>query len=369
MSAIHGAKSRTKIYGWVNPSVNGSTSSDSNAPELDDSIPNRVELQQLVFSVERLPDTVQQRHMDWGFRFSGLYGADYRYTIDKGYFSSQLVDHHNDYGFDPSLAYVDIYFPHVKQGMNLRIGRLASVPGIESQLSPGNYTFSRSLVLGVDPFSYTGAMATIKFSNRWLLQLGITASSDVAPWTKDAKPSATVCASYTSSSVNDNLYACANGINDGEYAYNNVQQYDLTWYHRFNKHWHIASEAWYMYQRDVPSTNGTIAPEKGTYGATCLPGEQRCTAPEWAAVNYIQREFSQHDFISIRSDFLNDKKGQRTGVQTRYSENTLSYSHWFGSTVQLRPELRFDHSWDRPGYDSGTSSSQFTAASDLVIHF
>ena len=67
--------------------------------------------------------------------------------------------------------------------------------------------------------------------------------------------------------------------------------------------------------------------------------------------------------------FLNDKKGQRTGYQTRYSENTLSWNHWFGSTVQLRPELRFDHAWDQPGYDDGRHSNQFTAASDLIVHF
>jgi hypothetical protein len=29
-------------------------------------------------------------------------------------------------------------------------------------------------------------------------------------------------------SNNDNLYGCANGINDAKYAYNNLQEYDLT---------------------------------------------------------------------------------------------------------------------------------------------
>jgi hypothetical protein len=105
----------------------------------------------------------------------------------------------------------------------------------------------------------------------------------------DAKPSATACISYTTHSVNDNLYACANGINNGKYAYNNLQQYDATWYHKFSKSVHLATETWYMYERDVPAVGGSIQPETGANAAYCFPGEQRCTAPEYAAVSYLQK--------------------------------------------------------------------------------
>jgi hypothetical protein len=257
--------------------------------------------------------------------------------------------------------------------LNLRIGRFISVPGIEAQLSPNNYVFSHSLLYSVDPFTDTGIMATIKFSDAWLIQLGVTASHDVAPWTSDAKPSGTACLSYTTPRANNNLYLCANGINDGKYAYNNLQQYDGTWYHRLSKTVHIATEVWYMYQSDVPAADPVIAPpitpEPGTDSAFCQPGQLRCTAPEYAVVNYINKELSLHRYISFRSDFLNDQKGQRTGVQTRYSENTFSFNQWIGSTIQFRPEVRFDRSWDRPGYDNGARSNQFTAATDFIFHF
>jgi len=39
-----------------------------------------------------------------------------------------------------------------------------------------------------------------------------------------------------------------------------------------------------------------------------------------------------------------------------------------GSTIQVRPELRFEHAYDQPAYD-GRTHSQFTAASDLIFHF
>jgi len=267
------------------------------------------------------------------------------------------------------LEYVDVYFPHVAKGMNLRAGRWISIPGIEAQLSPNNYMFSHSLLYSVDPFTDTGVLATVQLSDQWLVQAGLTGSHDVAWWTADAKPSFTGCVDYTTKTVNDNFYLCANGINDGEYAYNNLQMYDGTWYHKFGSTWHTATEAYGMYQRDVPSVSGPIAPEKGTNGARCAAGEVRCLAPEWAFVHYVNKQLSAHDFVSFRGDFLNDKKGQRTGYAGRYTEGTFMLSHWIGSTVQIRPELRFDHAWDSRAYDKGTRRNQFTFASDLVVHF
>ncbi len=368
-TAINGAEGRTKVYGWAELTGNVSTSRDRNYPETNDLFSNRVELGQAVLYVERLPNSVQQEHVDWGYHLTAFFGTDYRSTTNKGYFSSQLLDHNRQYGFDPVLEYVDLYVPHVAQGMNVRVGRFISIPGIEAQLTPNNYLFSHSLLYAVDPFTDTGILATVKVNDRWTVQAGLSDSHDVALWTADAKPSFMGCLSYTTASVNDNFYLCANGINDGKYAFNNLQMYDGTWYHKFGSTWHAATEMYGMYQRDVPSVNGTIVPETGTNGANCRAGEQRCLAPEWAVVNYLNKQLSPHDFVSFRSDFLNDKKGQRTGVATKYDEGTLSWNHWIGSTVQIRPEIRFDHAWDRRAYDQGTRTNQFTAATDVIFHF
>ena len=369
MTAWNGARSRTKVYGWVEPTVNFSTSTHRNSPEANDLYSNRLEMNQLILYVERLPDSVQREHVDFGYHLTAFYGTDYRFTTDKGYLSSQLLVHDHQYGFDPILEYIDVYFPKVARGMNIRAGRFISIPGIEAQLTPNNYMFSHSLLYAIDPFTDTGIMATVQLSDQWLVQAGITGGHDVALWTDDAKPSATACVSYTTSSVNNNFYLCANGINDGKYAYNNLQQYDGTWYHKFSKSWHMATEAYVMYQRDVPSVYGSIKPQPNTNGATCRPSLETCFAPEYAAVNYILKQLGDHDFIGFRSDLLNDKKGQRTGVNTKYTENTLMLSHWIGSTVQMRPEIRFDHAWDRKSYDQGRKQSQLTFAVDLIFHY
>jgi hypothetical protein len=376
MQALYGGsnggsweQSRIKAYGWVEGSFNLSTSRDSNYPAAYDIFANRIELDQAVLYVERLPDTVQTDHFDWGFHLTGLYGTSYRFTTNLGYFSSQLLDHHRQYGFDPSLEYVDLYIPQVAGGLNIRVGRFISIPGIEAQLAPNNYVYTHSLLYAVDPFTDTGILATLRLNSQWLVQLGLTASHDVAPWTADAKASVTACLSYTFRQGNDNVYPCVNGINNGVYAYNNLQMFDNTWYHKFNATWHMATEAWYMYQRDVPSVFGPIAPEKGTNGAYCAAGEIRCLAPEWAAVNYLEKQLNLKNYLSIRSDFLDDMKGQRTGYQTRYAEETLMWGHWVGSTVLFRPEIRFDYAMDRPAYDSGKRKRQLQLAMDVIFKF
>ena len=256
MSAFQHPSTRAKLYGWFEPTVNASTSSTSNFPVANDAIANRLELNQLVFYYERLPNTVQREHIDVGFHLTALFGTDYHFTTGKGYFSSQLLKRNNTYGFDPSLEYVDIYLPKVAQGMNIRVGRYISIPGIEAQLAPNNYTFSHSLLYSIDPFTDTGILATVKLSDQWLVQLGLSASHDVAPWVADAEPAGTACLDYTTKSVNDNFYVCANGINAAKYAFDNLQQYDATWYHRFSKRFHSATEGYFMYQRDVSCRRG-----------------------------------------------------------------------------------------------------------------
>jgi hypothetical protein len=376
MEALYGGsngaaweQSRIKMYGWVEGSLNLSTSHNSNSPSAYDIFANRIEFDQAVLYLERLPDTVQTDHVDWGFHLSGLFGTSYRFTTNLGYFSSQLIDDHRQYGFDPVLEYVDLYIPQVAEGLNIRVGRFISIPGIEAQLAPNNYVYTHSLLYAVDPFTDTGIIGTVKLNDRWLIQLGLTASHDVAPWSSDARPSATACVSYTFNQGKDNIYPCVNGINRGQYAYNNLQMFDNTWYHKFNDSWHMATEIWYMYQRGVPSVSGPISPEKGTNGAFCAAGQIRCFAPEWAAVNYVEKQLSPKNFISIRSDFLDDLKGQRTGFKNRYAEETLMWGHWVGNTVLFRPEIRFDRAFDGPAYDNGTRRNQFQLAMDVIFKF
>ena len=230
--------------------------------------------------------------------------------------------HDHQYGFDPILEYIDIYVPKVAQGMNIRAGRFISIPGIEAQLTPNNYMFSHSLLYAIDPFTDTGILATVQLSDQWLVQAGITGSHDVALWTDDARPSATACVSYTTPR--------STTISISAPMASTMASMPIT---TSAIRWHLVSQILQDLAygdrglRDVSARRAqrlrSIKPQPNTDGATCRPGLETCFAPEYAAVNYILKQLSDHDFIGFRSDLLNDKKGQRTGVNTKYTENTL----------------------------------------------
>jgi Putative beta-barrel porin-2, OmpL-like. bbp2 len=380
MQAANENKSRIKVYGWLNGGFNISTSNKgdgANSPAAYYYDPNRVTPDQEILYIERLPDSVQTDHVDWGFRFAQLYGQDYRYTTSKGIFSQQLLARNHEYGYDPVMVYLDLYIPHVAKGMNIRMGRYISLPDIEAQLAPNNYTYSHSLLYTIDPYTQTGIVASIKLSDHWLVQAGFSGGNDVAPWTPDVKPTGTFCVDYTWHKGGDALYTCANSVNNGKYAYNNLQSYYETWYHKINAHWHTDTETWYMYERDVPSIASTVAtavahpitPETGANGAICSYGEATCFAPETAIVNYLEYEHNSHNYWSFRNEFVDDMRGQRTGYATKYSEHLISYGHWIGSTILFRPEIRLEHSYDVAAYDLGTKKTQFVVAGDITYHF
>src|SRR5579871_3513245 len=224
--------SGVQIYGWMNVGFNVSSSNKpgyANLPAAYAAKPNTIQPDQEVLYIERQPDTVQTDHFDWGFRVASLYGIDYRFTTAKSIFSEQLLKHNREYGFDPVMVYADLYFPHVAQGMDVRIGRYISLPDIEAQLAPNNYTYSHSLTYTYDCYTQSGINTTTKVTDHWLFQAGISAGCEAVPWTRpDSKPTFNTCLAYSWKTGGDNLYLCANSINDSKYAYNNLAAYYLT---------------------------------------------------------------------------------------------------------------------------------------------
>jgi len=383
-------KSGIQIYGWLNFGGNFSTSKSNalgkyaNLPTAYDEVPNSIQPDQEVLYIERQPNTVQKDHFDWGFRIAQLWGMDYRFTTSKGIFSSQLLGHvHPDgtfgrqYGYDPVMFYVDLYFPKVAEGMNIRIGRYISLPDIEAQLAPNNYTYSHSLLYTFDCYTQVGLNTTIKLNNHWLIQGGVSPGCETAPWNKiDRKLTGNFCAGYTWREGKDNIYACDNAINDGKYAYNNLNAVYSTWYHKINRDWHSSTEFWYQWERKTPNVGPAAPPESAALlelnanGAFCKnPTVVTCYAPDWAIVNYLEKRIGKHNYLSIRNEYFDDMVGQRTGTKSRYTEHLIGWGHWIGTTILFRPELRFERSYDNPAYQNGSKKNQLTAAGDIIWFF
>src|SRR5262249_3177699 len=174
MKAIYGGPwgeeikdSRITAYGWVNASGNWSTAKNSNTPDSYWIVPNRYELDQFVFRLERLPDTVQTDRMDWGVRDKALNGVDYHYITAGGWFSRQLLLHNALYGWDPTELYFDWYIPWVAEGMIFRVGRWIACPDIETQFAPDNYMGTHSILFTFDTYTQTGLWLTLMLNKQW----------------------------------------------------------------------------------------------------------------------------------------------------------------------------------------------------------
>jgi hypothetical protein len=430
MQAVDENKSRTKWYGWVSVGANGSTNNRGHAPGVPanfpsayDEYPNTIVLDQFAVYYERIPNEAQKDHFDWGWRLTSLYGQDYRFTTSKGMLSQQLLVKGSQYGWDPVMFYLDFYLPHIGQGTNIRIGRYISLPDIEAQLAPNNYSYSHSILYTVDCYTQLGLNWTTKINDHWTVQAGISPGCDVMPWTTDAQVTGNTCIVFTWRNGGDTLNTCDNTINNGKYAYNNLTAFYETWYHRFNDHWHTDTEAWYQYMKDTPNMywyNGTDPatgiqyantpqtpwPEAQNYrpgagastlnfGAVCvdprLPAANqpaRCYAGEWAITNYVEHNFWKNQAsLNIRNEFVNDIKGQRIGTPGKYEEHMVGLNFWVGSTVTFRPEVSFTKyygSWGLKALDiapgSAVSNLQngnpqtgktyaATLAADLIWHF
>jgi hypothetical protein len=374
MQAINGNKGVNKIYGWIEVGANGSTNNKTNAskgipsnvPAAYDVYANTIQLDQAAVYFERIENTAQKDHFDWGYRVTLLYGTDYRFTTTHGLLSQQLLVKNAQYGFDPVMFYYDAYFPKLgKGGSVLRVGRYISLPDIEAQLAPNNYTYSHSILYTYDCYTQLGANLTTKVNDHWTLQAGISASCDTMPWTTDAKVTGNVCATYTWHNGGDALNTCDNTINDGKYAYNNLTAFYETWYHRINADWHTDTEFWYQYMREVPNMywyNGGYANTPSTpwpetngagvnlnFGAVCQDPKKgvayqqsRCLAPEWAVTNYVEHNFWKNTAsLNIRNEVVDDIKGQRTGTPAIYEEHMVGFDFWAGSTITFRPELSY----------------------------
>lgn len=409
-------KARIRVYGWANPGIGYSSSRHSNIPNSYYIVPRRLELDQLVLRFERVPDTVQTEKIDWGFRVSTVYGIDTRFTVAQGWYpaTSQILQHNNLYAFDMPELYGVLYFPHVAKGMVLKYGRFISPPDIEAQLSPDNFLWTHSQMFTVDCYTQTGFLTSTKLNDNWTIQLGMHVGADIAPWDKTAIPSAEALVRWTSKTNNDSLYAGVDSINNGQFrlsgavgrarayanvlntiasnngspitynpspipAHDNLQQFNLTWSHRFNRKGTIVTmtEAYYLYSLNALQ-GGTVntGPPHPYYALTGAGNYLKGLSQAGGFVNYTAWKCSPRDYICIRPvDFLIDQRGWRTGFPTTYSSWTIGWCHRFSDLLCIRPEIRYDRALNynqgnivKP-YDNGTRRYQFTFGLDLIQRF
>jgi hypothetical protein len=406
-----------QVYGWINAGGNlsNNTVRGGNSPAAYDYNPNTVQLDQAVVYIERLPDTVQKDHVDWGFRIAPIYGENYRYTTAYGLWSNQLLNQNKNYGYDMPMAYGEVFIPQIAEGLLLRFGRYISIPDIEAQLAPNNYMYTHSMTYTFDNYTNTGINGTLALDKNWMVQLGLSVGTEAMPWhykamianpfpnplfpgstmPKDpgAQPTVSGAVRWTSDSGNDSVYVIANGINNGTWGYNNLQWYGLTAYHKFNDQWHISFETYNEHQNNVLNQNNPAAvaawaaggtpfspqvmPFNSPFFAQCASAAvMSCTASVQTYLAYLSYKASPLDNVSYRVEFFDDKQGQRTGVKTRYFETGLGWQHWFSPQIEIRPEVSYYRALDAAAFNGNPNlgiapnkKDALIGSADIIIHF
>jgi len=435
------SKAGIQAYGWVDFGGNLSSSAGKgcgssqgaqggcnynvNSPSAYAYNANTVQLNQAVIYVERTPDTVQTDHVDWGFRFSAIYGTDYHYTTSYGVASYQLLQHNYLYGYDFPMVYGEVYVPQVLHGLLIRVGRYISLPDIEAQLAPNNYMYTHSLTYTFDNYTNEGIQTSLAVTNHVIVQLGVSVGTEAALWhagttevnpvvaagyadplytggrfkvDPGARPSVTGCLridDYFNSDVN----LCADAINTGVWGYNNLQWYGLTFYHKFDSRFHVSAEFYTESENNVPNLNNATVQGLNALGPTLFPNAQNagvdvgtpfgapyilynnpdeaqckdhnaltCTSRSYGFVTYWNYQPTPLDNVSLRLEWYDDAEGQRTGYAAVYYDVGIGVQHWLSPQIEFRPE--FTEYWaSEPSFGNGQKKSQALLSGDVIIHF
>jgi hypothetical protein len=266
-----------------------------------------------------------------------------------------------------------------------------------------------------DNYTNTGIEATVALNKNWIFQAGIVSGTEAMPWhvgatipnpfpnplypnatmPKDpgATPSITLGVRWTSDSGNDDINLVADGINGGQWGYNNLQWLGGTYYHKFNDQWHISIESYNEHQNNVLNVNNPAAlaaffaggtpfspqvmPFNSPFGAQCASTTVfSCKAEFQTALMYLNYKPEPLDNISYRAEFVDDYQGQRTGTKTRYIETGIGWQHWFSPQIEIRPEVSYYRALDAFAFNGNanlgipnTRKYAIIGASDIIIHF
>jgi hypothetical protein len=372
---------RVRFYGWATAEYNWSTSKNNNQPDSYWIRPDKIDLDQVIFRFERNADTVQTDHIDWGFRSTLLYGIDYRFMTAGGWFSDQLLEHNQLYGWDPTEQYIDVYVPGIFQGMVFRVGRWIACPDIETQFAPDNYMGSHSILFTFDTYTQTGVMFSFMLSKQWEFQLAFHSGTDMAPWYKGALFTPAAGIRWVSKDNNDAYYGWLNAVNSSTFrrfpqygqpmGHDNFNYYVQTWEHRFSRLLITKTESYFMWQRDavVGGTPTAGSPKPFAGGGGIGPDIPHQFTLTFGVLNYTLYQISHKDYFTVRNEWWKDTDGERSGFAGVYTSHSVGLSHNFTDYFQMRPEISFFRNWTQPAFDNGTRKNQLMIATDMTLRW
>jgi hypothetical protein len=343
---------RLRLSGWTDVSFTASSDAHEQLPMGFNYLANDFLLQQNWLRFERTVVTSGTTEPTVGFRSDTILpGSDYRFTLARGVFSSQLTADHGQpatYGIDPIQFFGEAYFPTVARGLDVKVGRVFCQYGVEANDAVSNALASHAYTFIYDPFTHTGVMTSTKLTDAWSFQAGVMLGSDIFIDPADVLTGMGSVKWAPPDGRNSVLFSFIIGpgrFNTGR-NFNNPNIFDLVYTHQFSARLAYNYETLVGYQTRVPGIGN---------------------AHWFGILNYLTYTFTPRVSGTVRSEFFDDEQGQRTGFAGLYSTLTAGVSVRPRPWLVFRPELRYDYNGEsRPFEDR---HGLFTATADVILRW
>jgi Putative beta-barrel porin-2, OmpL-like. bbp2 len=352
---------RLQLYGWVDASFTASSDRHDQLPMGFNYLANQAAIQQAWVRFE-LPVDQNSTTPTIGFRSDTFVGTDYRFTIARGLFDSQLTADRgqpNEYGIDPIEFYGEGYFPEIGRGLDVKVGRFFAQYGVESNDATQNTFVSHAYNFIYNPFTHTGLLTTLKVTDAWTIQNGIVAGSDVFIDPAD-NPTYIGSIKWAPPTGRDSV-TVAVIVGDGRYdqaeRFHNPEIFDLVFTHKFSDRFNYSLDALYGLTTNAPSQ-----PSPAAGG-----GQGGGFANWWAAVQYLSYTLTPRLTAVSRLEFFDDVQGDRTGFPGLYVAPTAGVNFKPNKYVVLRPEVRFDYNTESRPFEGKHALG--TAALDMIVRW
>jgi hypothetical protein len=367
---------RLYLNGWIEQAYTASTDKASNYPMIFNDRANEYLLQQDWVRIGRRVVTSGSTDWSWGFQLDTIIGSDYRWTMPRGLFNSQLMNStgaQNLYGIDPVQHYLSFYVPTLFKGTEFRLGRFFapfnfdSIEGISTPLLSRAYAFENS------PFTMCGLAAYVTFSSSWNGVFMLVNGNDVyfgdpaeelrfagnVKWTQQGGRNVVQFGTSLGRGKFNPAYPTPPqqstiALADEPFGRNNFNTFDLLYTHAFNPKLSYNVELMYGYQYDVPQASLPIAAPNGF--------------TDWFSVlHYIFYDVNSRLRLIGRYEDFDDCQGQRTGFAGLYSAVTGGFQFRLTPGMWIRPEVRYDYNFESTPFDG--HHGLFTAALDTIIRW
>ena len=232
--------------------------------------------------------------------------------------------------------------------MDVKVGRFFAQYGVETNDAVNNALASHAYSFIYNPFTHTGALATIKLTDAWSVQTGLVLGSDNFLGPTDT-PTFIGSVKWVRADLRDTAQfsvILGNGrFNQGQ-NFDNPEIFDLVYTHKIVQRLNYTFESLYGFTTDVFNTG---------------------TATWLGVLNYLTYDFSPRLGGAARLEFFSDAQGQRTGFEGLYSALTGGLSFKPLKSVIFRPELRYDYNGQSRPFEN--KHGLFTATADLVLRW